>query len=122
MRRHGHFDQHAMVERIEQALTDGSEQGYARTRLVGHMEWALQDLPGVGDLAEYEARLNFLLPNFDDVVVCTYDLGRFAGSVIFDVLRSHPAVVINEALRDNSFYIPPDQLIAELRQREGVDH
>ncbi len=114
----GDFDQHAMLERLQQALATASEQGYARTRLVGHMEWALDERPTVHDLAEFEAHVNDLPLNFEDVLVCAYDLTRFSGRVIFDVLRSHPAVVIGEALRDNSLYIPPDQLIAELRQRE----
>jgi len=113
----GHFDQHAMLARIEQALASGPEQGYPRTRLVGHMEWALLDAPGVGDLAEYEARLNNVLPAFEDVIVCTYDLERFSAGVTFDVLRSHQAVVIGESLLENSVYIPPDRMIAELRGR-----
>ena len=47
---------------------------------------------------------------------------RFSGRVIVDVLRSHPAVVIGGVLEENSFYVPPAPLIAELRQREGSDH
>ena len=117
-RKDGHFDQDAMLERIQQALATASEQGYPRARLVGHMEWALEDVPVLHGLAEFEARINELPFNFDDVLVCVYDLTRFSTSVIFDVLRCHPAVVIGEALRDNSFYTLPDQLIAELRQRE----
>jgi DNA-binding NarL/FixJ family response regulator len=118
----GHFDQDAMAKRIQQALGAASEQGYARTRLVGHMEWALEDRPGVRDLAEYEARLNHVLPNFEDVIVCAYDLTRFSSGVTIDVLRSHPAVVIGETLQNNPFYVQPSQLIAELQQRESVDH
>jgi len=81
------------------------------------MEWALDERPTVHGLAEFEAHVNDLPLNFEDVLVCAYDLTRFSGRVIFDVLRSHPAVVIGEALRDNSLYIPLDQMLAELRQR-----
>ena len=38
------------------------------TRFVGNMEWALEDLPGVHDLLEYETRLNYVLPKYDDAV------------------------------------------------------
>ena len=32
------------------------------------MEWALEDVPGVGGLLEYETRLNYTLPLYDDAV------------------------------------------------------
>jgi len=112
-----HFDQGAMLTRMQQVLSDGSAKGFPLTRLVAHMEWALEDRPGVEDLAEFEARLNYVLPQFDDVVICAYDSRRFTGDIIADVLRSHPAVVIGGALRENPFYAPPDQLIEELRGR-----
>ena len=38
------------------------------TRLVANMEWALEDLPGVHDIVEYETRLNYVLPKYDDAV------------------------------------------------------
>jgi DNA-binding NarL/FixJ family response regulator len=116
----GHFDQDAMLERIRRALAAGSEQGYARSRLVGHMEWALEDVAGVRDLVEYETRLNDSPDMGDDVIVCAYDLARFSAAVIVDVIRSHPAVVIGGALHDNPFYVPPAELLSELRQRRSA--
>lgn len=34
-----------------------------------------------------------------------------------DILRTHPMVVMGGALRENPFFVPPDQLLAELSQR-----
>jgi DNA-binding NarL/FixJ family response regulator len=115
--RGGHFDQHAMLKRIEGVFTDTSARGFPLTRLVANMEWALEPRAGVEDLVEYEARLNYLLPKFDDVVTCAYDLTKFGGNVVVDVMRTHPAVVIGGSFRENPFYLPPDQMIEELRQR-----
>ena len=67
--RGGHFDQDAMLSLIEAVLTDGKAQGFPLTRLVANMEWALEDRPGVADVVEYETRLNFILPKYDDAVV-----------------------------------------------------
>ncbi len=67
--RGGHFDQNAMLSLIEEVLQNGYAQGYGRTRLLAHMEWALQDRPGVDDLLEYETRLNYILPRYRDPVV-----------------------------------------------------
>jgi hypothetical protein len=67
--RDGHFDQNRMLALIEDVLQDGPKRGYRLTRLVAHMEWALEDRPGVDDLVEYETRLNYVLPRYPDPVV-----------------------------------------------------
>jgi hypothetical protein len=66
--RGGRFDQDKMLSFLEDALKKGKAQGFRLTRLIAEMEWALTDLPGVGDLREYEARLNYILPRYDDAV------------------------------------------------------
>lgn len=66
--RGGHFDQNAMLALIEEVLTAGKTQGFPLTRLVANMEWALEDRPGVEDIVEYETRLNYVLPKYDDAV------------------------------------------------------
>jgi hypothetical protein len=66
--RDGHFNQDRMLALIEQVLTIGKTHGFPLTRLVANMEWALEDRPGVEDLVEYETRLNYVLPKYDDAV------------------------------------------------------
>jgi hypothetical protein len=66
--RDGHFDQNRMLALIEEVLTAGKAQGFPLTRLVANMEWALEDRPGVEDIVEYETRLNYVLPKYDDAV------------------------------------------------------
>ena len=113
----GHFEQEAMIGRIQQRLRDGAGDGFPLTRLVAFMEWALVPPPSVETLVEYESRLNHILPQFDDVVICTYDLTKFDGSVILDILRAHPVIVVGGALHENALYTPPDVFLEELRQR-----
>jgi hypothetical protein len=67
--RGGHFDQDAMLALLESVLQKGESEGYELTRLMANMEWALEDRPGVDDLVEYETRLNFILPHYDDAVI-----------------------------------------------------
>jgi hypothetical protein len=112
------FDQEAMLALIEEVLTEGKQQGFGLTRLWANMEWALEDLPGVHDIVEYETRLNHVLPKYDDVVVCTYDVSRFSASVIMDIMRTHPQVIIGGILQENLFYVPPDEFLEELRARK----
>jgi hypothetical protein len=67
--RDGRFDQNRMLALIEEVLQDGPKAGFPLTRLVAHMEWALEDRPGVDDLVEYETRLNYVLPKYKDPVI-----------------------------------------------------
>jgi hypothetical protein len=67
--RDGHFDQNRMLALIQEVLEGGRHQGFPLTRLVAHMEWALEDRPGVDDLVEYETRLNYILPRYKDPVI-----------------------------------------------------
>src|SRR5260370_19999265 len=67
--RGGHFDQAAMLALIEEVLTESKRRGFPLTRLLAHMEWALEDRPGVDDLVEYETRLNYILPKYPDPVL-----------------------------------------------------
>jgi hypothetical protein len=66
--REGRFDQNRMLALIEEVLQGGKVQGYPLTRLLANMEWALEDRPGVEDIVEYETRLNYILPKYDDAV------------------------------------------------------
>ena len=67
--REGHYDQDAMLALIEEVLNEGPAKGFSLTRLVAHMEWSLQDRPGVNDLLEYGTRLNYVLPRYKDPVI-----------------------------------------------------
>jgi hypothetical protein len=115
--REGHFDQDAMLALIQEVLDEGRRQDFPMTRLVANMEWALEDRPGVADIVEYESRLNYILPQYDDTVVCTYDLGKFSAPVVMDILRTHPMVIIGEVMQENPFFTPPDEHLRELASR-----
>ncbi len=115
--RGGRFDQYAMLDLIQEVLKEGRSNGFPMTRLWANMEWALGDLPGLHDIVEYETRLNHILPNYDDVVVCTYDLNKFSAPVVMDIMRTPPRVIIGGVLQENPFYVPPDQFLAELSSR-----
>ena len=117
--RGGHFDQNAMLTLIEQVLRNGKSQGFPLTRLVANMEWALEDRPGVHDIVEYESRLNFILPKYDDPVVCVYDLAKFDAQTVMDILRTHPVALVGGILHENPFYVPPAQFLAEIQKQSS---
>jgi MEDS: MEthanogen/methylotroph, DcmR Sensory domain len=118
--RGGRFDQEIWLTSFEQALQSGPAAGYPRTRFFAHMEWALVDLPGVDDLIEFEARVNYVISKYENAVICAYDLMRFGASVMIDALRTHPVVIISGLLHENPFFVPPDQLLPEIRERRSA--
>ena len=116
----GAFDQHRMLALIEEELQAGASQGFALSRSIGHMEWALEHRQGIEDLVEYEARLNYILPRYQDPVICVYDLARFGGAVVVDILRTHPMVIVGGTLQENPFFVPPDEFLWERRKQRAA--
>jgi hypothetical protein len=113
----GTFDQHRMIEVLKQVIAN--QQPGEITRCVGSMEWALQGVPGVHDLLEYEARLNQFLPAYRDPVICCYDISRFDAGTVIDIMRTHPMVIIGGILQENPFYVPPEEMLKELQERKA---
>ena len=118
--RGGRFDQDTWLLLFEQVLQSGPAAGYAQTRFLAHMEWALVDLPGVEDLIEFETRVNYIVPKYEDIVICSYNLSKFNASVVMDALRTHPVVIIGGLLQENPFFVPPDQFLHEMRERRSA--
>jgi hypothetical protein len=116
----GRFDQDTWIVSFEKVLQSGPAAGYAQTRFLAHMEWALVDLPGVEDLIEFETRVNYVVPKYGDIVICAYDLSKFAANVVMDALRTHPVVIIGGILQENPFFIPPDQFLLEIKDRRPL--
>ena len=35
-----------------------------------------------------------------------------------DIMRTHPAVIIGGILQENPYFVPPDEMLREIRERE----
>ena len=112
------FDQDAMLATVENLIQSGTAAGYPLTRLVGHhMDWLFLDKPATYNLVEYEARLNNVLSKYNDPVICNYNPSKFGANVAMDIMRTHPLVIIGGLLRENPFFVPPEQFLDEMRAR-----
>jgi len=112
------FDQDAMLASVEELIQSGATAGYPRTRLVGHhMDWLFLDQSAVNNLLQYEARLNDVLSKYNAPVICNYDLSKISASVAMDIMRTHPLVIVGGLLRENPFFVPPDEFLLEIRER-----
>lgn len=121
--RGGHFDQHRTLALLQQIMDDAALQGFPLTRFVTDMEWALEVGLDANALLEYEATANNAWMQSDgpvNPVICCYDLTRFTADVIVDVIRTHPMVIIGGLLRENPFFVPPEEFLEELRGRKPI--
>ncbi len=116
----GRFDQDRMVETFGRLASGNATGQFPLSRIVCQMDWAADGQSHLQDLIEFEARVNDLWSEHDDVVICVYDLGKFGGETVVDVLRTHPLVVIGGVLQENPFFTPPAQFLDELRERNAA--
>lgn len=115
----GHFDQDRMLSVFRQMASGAAEQGHVN-RFVCQMEWAADEgRAHIDDLIEFEARVNDVWSTNDDAVICVYDLAKFSGETVVDIMRTHPMIIIGGLLQENPFYVPPPEFLAELRARRS---
>ena len=114
------FDQDGMLVLLEEVLQSGAAAGYPLTRFVSRVEPSLLDKAGVERWLEYESRVNYVVSQHSDPVICTYDLANLSGGMMLDLLRVHPVVIVGGVLQENPFFVPPDQFLVELRERKSA--
>jgi len=113
----GQFDQDRMLEMFERIASGSADNSYPLSRIVCQMEWASQNRSCIDDLIEFEARVNDVWCRHDDAVICVYDLAKFSGDTVVDVMRTHPMIIVGGILQQNPFFVPPQEFLHELRKR-----
>ena len=112
----GRFDQDRMLGVFERLASGVSAQGFSLSRIVCRMDWASKPTL-VGEVIEFESRVNDVWRNHDDAVICTYNLRQFGADAVIDIMRTHPMVIIGGVLQRNPFFIPPQEFLPEFRAR-----
>ena len=114
------FDQDGMLALLEEVLGSGAAAGNPLIRFVSRVEPSLVEKAGEDHWLEYETRVNYAVSKYNDPVICTYDLTNFSASLVMDMLRVHPVVIVGGVLQENPFFVPPDQFLLELRERKSA--
>lgn len=117
--RDGAFDKERMLEAFE-TMASGARSAYRLSRIVCQMDWASENRTQIDDLIEFESRVNRVWQHHDDVVICVYDLARFGGDMVVDMIRTHPVVVIGGVLHRNPFFVAPEQFLAGIEERRAI--
>jgi MEDS: MEthanogen/methylotroph, DcmR Sensory domain len=85
---------------------------FSLTRAIGEMPTVLNQPKERAEFLRYEAKLNEVIPDYPEVILCVYDLQRFGAEVLMDTLRTHPKVIVDGMVHDNPYYIEPGKFIA----------
>jgi hypothetical protein len=117
--RDGRFDQDRMLQMFERIASGSTDGPYPLSRIVCQMEWASRHPYCIHDLIEFEARVNDVWCRHDDTVICVYDLAKFSGDIVMDVMRTHPMIIVGGILQQNPFFVPPQEFLQELYQRRA---
>jgi hypothetical protein len=118
----GRFDPDRTLALFSQMRSIALVQGFPLTRFITHMDWALADDAILTDLLIYEARANEIRlgqPGPMHPVICSYNLTKFSGEFIVDVMRTHPMTLIDGKLHENPYFVSPEEFISELRSRRA---
>jgi hypothetical protein len=113
----GRFEIDRMAKFVEDTVAN-AKAGGCRVRTAGWMNWLDQDAPGSDRAAEYEARMNLLVPKYDCTFMCVYDLAQLGGQGIVDIISTHPWVILNGAIRKNEKFIPPEVYLDSLLSKQ----
>jgi hypothetical protein len=117
--RDGRFDQDRMLAAFEQMASGNAKGGFPISRICCRMDWAVEDRSYIDDLVEFESRVNDVWRRHDDAVICTYQLSKFGGDTVIDIMRTHPMIIIGGILYHNPFFVPPEMFLSELRERRA---
>jgi hypothetical protein len=118
----GHFNPQRTLALFEKVVKNAKAKDFRLIRFVTQMEWALETDLDLNELLEYEARANEVWMRQEgpiDPVICTYDLRKFRGDIVIDIMRTHPLIIIGGVLQENPFFVPPDEFLEQLREKRA---
>lgn len=109
--RSGRFSADEVIGSWKAAMSDVMYDG--RFDVVRAVEaWSRRDVvPDMDELMVLESEMNRFLPLFPQIVVCLYDIDRFGSSIIVNLLKTHPRMLIGGMLVENPYYMSPDELL-----------
>jgi hypothetical protein len=109
------FSTDMVIEFWDQVVGEAISGEFSFARGAGEMTWALRLLHDIDDLVVFESKFNRFLPRYPQMFICLYELGRFSGETLANVLKTHPKVLLGNMIIDNPYFIEPDEFLATRR-------
>jgi len=99
----GTFSPFEMDKGLNHFFIESQKEGERNIRATAEMAWALEAIPGVEHLMAYESRLNYFIPGKPWISICLYNVNKFSGAMIMNVLKK--IISINYELILNTKFI-----------------
>ncbi len=109
----GSFSPWAMDDGLNAFFAQSQKAGRRNIRATAEMAWALEAIPGVEHLMAYESRLNYFITGKPWISICLYNVTKFDGRTIMQVLQTHPFIINQGIVTENPFYMNPDAWLAK---------
>ncbi|MBN2040218.1 MAG: MEDS domain-containing protein [Spirochaetes bacterium] len=109
----GKFSPDYMDESLNSLYINSQKNGKRNVRASAEMVWALEAVPGKEHLMVYESRLNYFIQGKPWTSICLYNVNKFDGATIMNVLRTHPYCISKGIISENPFYQDPDIWLSE---------
>jgi hypothetical protein len=108
----GRFSATPMIDFLDGQMATATAAGTYRTmRAAGEMTWALAGPTGVEDLMIHEAEITRFAPQYPQALLFMYDLNRFGGSLLVDLLKTHAKLLLGRMVLDNPNWLTPDEFL-----------
>ena len=110
--RNGAFSTTDMIAHYEELVSEAIADRYTFVRVTGEAGWVLEGPPGAEEFIDYESQLNNFAPRYPQVILCLYDLERFGGGMIVDILKTHKKLLLGGLVLENPHSLTPDEFRA----------
>ncbi len=109
----GSFSPVRMTQNLDHFYTSGRNHPGQTIRTTAEMVWALDMGLDKTMLMAYESRLNYFIPGKAWISICMYNLSRFSGQTIMNVLQTHPFTIgKGGTITRNPYFVHPDEWLA----------
>jgi DNA-binding CsgD family transcriptional regulator len=103
----GRFSVEHMISFLAGRLSRAAASDSPLLRAAGEMSWVLPQPEGGHDFFVYEAAINKIIKGKPAVFMCLYDLQRCGVSMLVDVLKTHPKVLLDGMVLSNPDHLSP---------------
>jgi PAS domain S-box-containing protein len=108
----GFFNIEFMLDFLKKETQKALSEGYVSLRMIWDMIWAMKEYPGSENLIEYELRLEHEFFKENPVIaICCYYNPLFDPEILKDIILTHPIIIKDNKLYENSYYVPPEDFL-----------
>lgn len=112
----GGFSKDALIRKMEAMVKEALSDGYERFWVICDVAFVVQNELPIKNWFAFEAIVNEFAPRYPQFLMCLYNLDRFSGEMVMNVLQTHPRLFVNGIIIPNPHYVPPRQFLETIGQ------